>query len=162
MAKVGDIAPDFTLQGVSDGEISEYTLSDYTDDGAVVLTFYVFDFSPVCTPHTCDVSELDWLQFEEDVSLFGISPDGPYSHMKFQEEHPISYPLLCDTTQEVGEAYDVLNPEKDGFKRVHQRSLFLIGENREVQYRWVANDNWDEWSSSPLHELRTRLSEIRA
>lgn len=161
MVEVGDTAPEFALQGVEDGDISEYSLDSHTADGLVVLAFYVFDFSPVCTPQICDLNDVDLLQFTDDISLFGLSSDGPYAHMRFQEERSISFPLLCDTAQEVGEAYGVLNRQKDGFKRVHQRSLFLLDEDRRVQYRWVAEDNWDDWYIQPVADLKARIDDLR-
>jgi len=41
-AEVGDVAPDFTLPSVSEGDIS---LSQYRGDRHVVLSFHVFDFT---------------------------------------------------------------------------------------------------------------------
>jgi len=41
-ADIGDIAPDFTLPSVSEGDI---TLSGYKGQKNVVLSFHVFDFT---------------------------------------------------------------------------------------------------------------------
>ena len=41
-AQIGDIAPDFTLPSVSEGDIS---LSQYKGEKTVVLSFHVFDFT---------------------------------------------------------------------------------------------------------------------
>ena len=41
-AEIGDVAPDFTLPSVSDGDIS---LSSYKGQKNVVLSFHVFDFT---------------------------------------------------------------------------------------------------------------------
>ena len=41
-ADVGDVAPDFTLPSVNEGDI---TLSHYRGDKNVVLSFHVFDFT---------------------------------------------------------------------------------------------------------------------
>lgn len=41
-AEVGDIAPDFKLPSVSEGDIS---LSQYRGEKNVVLSFHVFDFT---------------------------------------------------------------------------------------------------------------------
>jgi peroxiredoxin len=41
-AEVGEIAPDFTLPSVSEGDIS---LSQYRGQKHVVLSFHVFDFT---------------------------------------------------------------------------------------------------------------------
>ena len=41
-AEIGDVAPDFTLPSVSEGDIS---LSQYRGQKNVVLSFHVFDFT---------------------------------------------------------------------------------------------------------------------
>ena len=41
-AQVGDVAPDFKLPSVSEGDI---TLSQYKGEKSVVLSFHVFDFT---------------------------------------------------------------------------------------------------------------------
>lgn len=129
MVDVGDTAPDFTLQGVDRWRIESFTLGDAIEDGGfAVLSFYVYDFSPVCTTQLCELDGMDLFELEEGVRLFGIAPDGPYAHKEFIDEHDISYPLLCDTAERVAEAYDVLHEEKDGFERVPKRSMFLVDD----------------------------------
>jgi len=41
-AEVGEVAPDFTLPSVSEGDI---TLSQYRGNKHVILSFHVFDFT---------------------------------------------------------------------------------------------------------------------
>ena len=41
-AQVGDVAPDFKLPSVSEGDI---TLSEFKGEKSVVLSFHVFDFT---------------------------------------------------------------------------------------------------------------------
>ena len=41
-AEVGDVAPDFTLPSVSEGDVS---LSQYKGEKSVVLSFHVLDFT---------------------------------------------------------------------------------------------------------------------
>lgn len=154
-------APTFELQGVSpEGEIRSYSLDELTENSALVLGAYVFDFSPVCINQMCDVSEMNWMTFQQNVNVVGISTDGPYSHQKFIEEKGISYPLLCDVTGEVMQSYDLTYPEKDGFKRLPKRSVLLIDSDQQIRYRWTAADNWDDWSSNPLEEIQQILEEM--
>jgi len=130
----GDTAPDFELRGFFEGETETYRLSDYTDAGDwVVLTFYAFDFNPVCTAGTCSLRDAEFLQFEEDLAILGVSGDGTYSHERFSEEHRMNYPLLSDTSKRVGEKYGVLLDNYEGMEEIHQRSLFLIDPDRTVR-----------------------------
>jgi len=81
MLSEGDHAPDFSLQGFYDGEIGTYDLSDYTGAGEwVLLSFYAFDFNPICTSGMCSLRDAEFLQFEENLSILGVSGDGPFSH----------------------------------------------------------------------------------
>jgi peroxiredoxin len=163
MVEVGDTAPDFTLQGVDDFRITSFALSEQLRQTEfVVLSFYVYDFLPVCTSQLCELSDLDIFEMLDDVTLWGIASDGPYAHKAFIDEQDIACPLLCDTAQRVAEAYDVLDEEKDGFDRVIERSMFLVDSDRRVQVRWVAADNWDEWSDEPIREIKTTVEELRA
>lgn len=163
MVAVGDEAPDFTLQGVDRFRITEFSLADQLRKHEfVILSFYVYDFSPVCTDQLCELTNLDVFDMVDDVTLWGIAPDGPYAHKKFIDEQDIEFPLLSDTAQRVAEAYDVLHEELDGFERVPKRSLFLIDDDQTVQVRWEAGDNWDEWSTKPFREILNRIESIRA
>lgn len=162
MVEVGETAPDFTLQGVDDFRIREFDLSErLRREDFVVLSFYVYDFSPVCTEQVCELENLDIFEMVDDITMWGIAPDGPYAHKQFIDEHGISFPLLCDTAQRVAEEYDVLYEEVDGFERVTRRSLFLVDGDREVRVRWVAQDNWDEWSNEPFREIKRTIDDIR-
>lgn len=134
MIEEGDTAPDFELRGVYDGETETYRLSDYTDAGEwVVLTFYSLDFSPICTAGNCALRDAEFLQFEDDLAILGVSGDGTYSHQQFAEQHSMNYPLLSDTSKRVGEKYGVLLDSFEGMEAVHQRSLFLIDPDRTVR-----------------------------
>ncbi|PGF13827.1 hypothetical protein CP556_22225 [Natrinema sp. CBA1119] len=75
MLELGETAPSFTLPGTDGETIDEYSLKEYTNEGAAVLAFYPFDFSPICTEELCDFRDVEWLTFTEGVNLFGISTD---------------------------------------------------------------------------------------
>jgi peroxiredoxin len=158
---IRELAPRFELQGVSrEGDIQSYSLEELVDDSALILSVYVYDFSPVCTTQMCDTSQLEWMTLRDDVTVVGLSGDSPYAHQRFADEYDISYPLLSDTDRSVCASYGVLQKEKDGMKAVPQRSLFLIGPDRRIRYRWVAADNWDNWTNEPLYRIKSRLEGI--
>lgn len=154
MIDVGDVAPDFTLPGWHEGEIKQFTLSDYTETGAVLLGVYVFDFSEVCSAQMCQVTDMNWYEYKNDLTIFGVSRDGPFSHKKFAEEEGIGYPLLCDTSGEMLGSYGLLMEEGEGFRQVPRRSVLLIDSDRTVRYKWVAEDNWQEsaFDFNPVQE----------
>ena len=131
----GTTAPDFGLSGTHRGETDTYRLSDLTDAGNwVVLTFYAFDFNPICTEGICSLRDIEYFQFEPDVELLGVSGDGVYSHQQFAEQHDIDFPLLADTDKRVAEQYDVVREDYEGMKHVHQRAIYLVDPDREIRF----------------------------
>ena len=158
MVDVGDTAPEFTLRGTDGQLLTQYRLADYTADGYVILSFYMNDFSPVCSEQVCDLDDIGLFQFEGDVSMFGISPDYVYSHREYSRRKGIGFPLLSDTQFEVSKAYGVYDPEMESGVR---RALFLIDSDRQVQFRWVADDNWAAWDHGTTEALKDALDQLR-
>jgi len=158
MVEAGDIAPNFRLRGTDGQMLSQYTLSEYTDEGFVILSFYMNDFSPVCSDQVCDLDDIDLFQFEEDVTMFGISPDYVYSHREYSRQKGITFPLLSDTRFEVSKQYGVYDEGVDSGVR---RALFLVDPDRVVRYRWVAEDNWAAWDHGTTEALKDALDGLR-
>ncbi len=124
MLKVGDEAPDFTLQTDS-GE--PYTLSAQRGH-RLLLVFYPGDNTPVCTRQLCDYR--DGIEAFEGlgVSVVGISKDGGESHRQFKEKHGLPFTLLSDPGLEVAGLYD--SKGMLGMKR----SVFLVDESGVIRY----------------------------
>ena len=162
MVGTGDIAPDFTLRGTNGETISEYTLSEYAGRGYVVLSFYMNDFSPVCSQQLCELDDIDLFQFEENVRILGISPDYVYSDREYSTQKGLTYPLLSDPQFQVAGAYGVHETGVEVSEPTTRRSLFLIDSDRRVQYKWVATDNWDDWNHETTAELKAHLDSLRA
>ncbi len=122
---VGDVAPDFTL----DGTTGTFTLSKARGH-AVVLAFYPGDNTPVCTAQLNSYSK-EIEQFRGvDALVVGLSPQSVSSHEDFSEKQGgFNFPLLADTDKAVGKLYGILGPL--GFYR---RSVFVIDPNGVVAY----------------------------
>lgn len=122
---VGDLAPDFSLDGTGD---RTYSLSDYAGQ-PVVLVFYPGDNTPVCTMQLNTYSS-DISQFEElGAQVLAISPQDVDSHESFSAVHGFSFPLLADTEKSVGRAYGILGPV--GF---YKRSVFVVDREGIIRY----------------------------
>lgn len=138
--EIGATAPDFELPGTGGEEIAQYRLSEFTDDGMVLLTFYPFDFSPVCTDQLCSLRDAEWLTVDESVDVVGISVDSAYSHRRFIREHDLMFPLLTDRLADVAAAYDLEYEEWEQHPSVCQRALVAVDDDREVRYTWQTDD----------------------
>jgi hypothetical protein len=53
----------------------------------------------------------------------------------------------------------MIEATEDG-ERAAKRGIVLLDADRTVQYRWEAEDNWDEWKIEPLSEVNEILSEL--
>lgn len=157
MVQKGDTVPDFTLPGTEGEEINTYQLEKYTETGAVVLVFYPFDFSPVCTAELCSIRDAEWLSFTDSVDVFGVSQDSCYAHKRFIQENNLNFPLLSDTrgtlTDEFGIAYDTWEEHKG----VPKRALITIDDSQTVRYVWQTEDAYGQPSFDELHETVSSL-----
>lgn len=106
---LGAPAPDFILPG-AEGELIR--LSDYQDRAHVVLVFYPFDFSPICSVQLPGLQAQAQRFAALDAVVLGISTDSPHSHRAFAAELGLEFPLLSDFFGKmVSETYGVLRPE---------------------------------------------------
>ncbi|MDY6819285.1 MAG: redoxin domain-containing protein [Halobacteriales archaeon] len=164
MIETGSPAPDFELPGTDarteESGITRYRLSDYLDDGPVILTFYLFDFNPKCTNHMCSLRDLEWFNFLENTTIFAISTDRVFSHQAFAEDQQLDFTLLSDSDGSVSEAYDVLYDEFNHHKRVAKRSVFVIDESGTIQYAWATDDPEEMPDWSAVHEAVQPLATI--
>ena len=142
MVSESDTAPDFTApMRTPDGDITEFSLSSATDDGAEVLAFFPGAFTSVCTGEMRTFRDrLDNLT-DAGASLYGVSIDSPFSLGEFAEQNELTFPLISDTNKEVIDAYDVVMDFADlGVTGVAKRSVFVVDESGTITYAWVSDD----------------------
>lgn len=160
MLAVGETAPGFELQGTDAGDRETFRLSKYAAaDQWVFLTFYTFDFNPICTEGMCALRDAEFFSLYDDMALLGVSGDGIHSHEKFATEHRIDYPLLSDTGKDVAESYGVLQAEYEGMRRVHQRAVFVIDDSQTI--RLAETVEADSPDDVDLDGLNDELRDIR-
>ena len=139
---VGSVAPDFTLPA-DDG--STVRLSDLRGR-RVVLYFYPKDDTPGCTTQACGFRDNYVEISEKDAVVFGISPDGVHSHVKFRTKFDLPFRLLADEDHKVAELYGVWG-EKSMYGKKYLgiiRSHFVVdaeGKIADVQYGVSAEDS---------------------
>ena len=112
--EAGDIAPDFTL---NDQDNNPVTLSSFRGKKSVVLAFYPFDWSPVCTNENCALTQ-DLPQFAgKETELFGVSCDSRFSHKAWREKLGLKHSLLSDQKREVSRKYGLYLEDLNCSKR---------------------------------------------
>ena len=127
--EVGSPAPDFTLKN-QDGQ--EVSLSDFRGDKAVLLVFFPFAFSGICTGELCSVRD-DLSSFQnDDVQVLGISCDTTWSLKVFAQQEGYEFPLLSDFWPHgaTAESYGVFSSDL-GFAF---RGTFLIDKDGVVRF----------------------------
>lgn len=151
--KVGDAAPDFSLQG-SDGKT--YKLSSFKGKQAVVLAWFPKAFTQGCTIECKSLAENGHLIRKFDVTYFMASVDavdGAQGNKAFAEAHKADFPLLSDPTKETATAYGVLTPR--GFAN---RWTFYIGKDGRIQA--IDKDVASRLATS-AQDMASKLAELK-
>ncbi|MBI4415684.1 MAG: peroxiredoxin [Euryarchaeota archaeon] len=134
---MGEKAPDFMLPNDKNEDV---ILSKELGQGPIVLSWYVLDFTRVCTGQACGFrDEVHALQ-ALGAKVFGISTDAPASHRVFKEMNQLNYALLSDWGGHVSERYGVLYERFGKLLRVSKRAIFVLDKDGVVRYRWVTED----------------------
>jgi peroxiredoxin Q/BCP len=100
-----------------------------------LIYFYPRDLTPGCTTEACALRD-EYEQFAKlNTLVFGISPDGEKSHLKFIDKHRLPFSLLVDEDHAIAEAFGVWGEKKfmgRTFDGVHRMS-FLIAIDGKIE-----------------------------
>ena len=127
---VGQAAPGFTLKDQRGASVS---LSDYRGVKNVVVVFYPFAFSGICTGELCEIRD-NLGDFEsDDVQVLAISCDHMSTQRSWSDVEGYFFPMLSDYWPHgaTAQAYGVFE-QSGGFST---RGTFLI--DREGIVRWT-------------------------
>jgi mycoredoxin-dependent peroxiredoxin len=130
--EVGSVAPDFTL---NDYNKQPVTLSSFRGDKNVLLVFYPFAFSGICTGELCQLRDEFASYSDENVQVLGVSVDTPFSLKAWAAQEGYQFPLLSDFWPhgKVATEYGVFN-EAAGLA---VRGTFLIDTEGVVRFAEV-------------------------
>ena len=155
LLRVGDKAPDLTVQGVLHGETADYSLSAYKGKW-LVLFFYPADFTFICPTEVTGFSKMAKEFAAESAEILGVSVDSLDSHRSWAEElGGIDYPLLSDEEKKLSRAYGGLD-EKEG---VSLRATFIINPAGEVSYVVISHVNVGRSVEETLRVLKALRTE---
>ena len=129
---IGSMAPDFELVNQHGQKIS---LSSYQGKKNVVVIFYPFAFSGICTGELCALRD-DLAAFQnEKVELISISCDPMYANKVFAEQEGYKFQVLSDFWPHGGiaKAYGVFDENRG----CATRGSFIIGTDGKIKWMVV-------------------------
>lgn len=99
--KIGELAPDFTLEDQNGKKIS---LKDFRGKNVVVY-FYPRAMTPGCTVQACSLRDSQSKLKGQNIVVLGISADPVKKLKQFEEKDKLNFELLSDVDHKVCEAY---------------------------------------------------------
>jgi len=130
--QVGSEAPDFTLRNQNNEEV---TLSEFRGRQNVLVVFYPFAFSGICTGELCAVRD-DIGSFQNsEVQVLAVSVDHPFTLKAWSEAQSYDFPLLADFWPHggVAKAYGVFEESRG----MAVRGTFLVDKSGVVRFAEV-------------------------
>jgi len=126
---VGEHAPDFTLK---DQNGQDVVLSAFRAHKNVVVVFYPFAFSGICTGELCEIRDDLGAFVAEDVQVLAVSCDHMFSLRAWADKEGYFFPLLSDYWPHgaVAQAFGVFNDRAGAAVR----GTFLV--DRDGVVRW--------------------------
>ncbi len=150
--KVGEKAPEFTLNAVSGGVVS---LSDYRGKQNVVISFVPAAWTPVCSDQWPGYNIAQDLFKKNNAVLLGISVDNiPTLYAWTQQMGTLWFPVLSDFWPHgsVAKKFGVLRSNGTS-----ERAIFIIDKKGIIRYIDVHNIN----KRPPMEEIIKELEKIR-
>jgi peroxiredoxin len=125
---VGDAAPDFELVN----QFGEPVRLSGLRGRNVVLVFFPFAFSGICTGELCEIRDNLALFEDADAAVLGISVDSKFAQRAYAEKEGYAFDLLADFWPHgaVAEQYGVFDPESGMAKR----GTFIIDAGGVLRY----------------------------
>jgi peroxiredoxin len=130
--EAGTEAPDFTLKDQNNQDV---TLSSFRGERNVLLVFYPFAFSGICTGELCAVRD-DIGSFQnDDVQVLAVSVDHVFALKAWANAEGYTFPLLSDFWPHgaVAKSYGVFQEDRG----MAVRGTFLIDKSGVVRFAEV-------------------------
>ena len=132
LLKVGTPAPAFSL---SDHLGNTLSLADFKGQ-RVLIYFYPKADTPGCTIETkgfCAKRN----DLEEGLAILGVSFDTPDENKAFAEKYDVNFPLLCDTTRDMGMAYGAATNADAEYP---ERITYILDREGVIEYAEKVTD----------------------
>lgn len=132
---IGQKAPDFTLYSSDKREVS---LSSFEGKN-VILLFFPFAFSSVCTAELCEMRDNLSLYNHLNAEVVAISVDSIYTLKKFKDDENLTFTLLSDFNKEVSRLYESIYEHFPSFnlQGVSKRAAFVVDKEGNLRFAQV-------------------------
>ena len=126
--QVGESAPDFELPN----QFGEPVHLESLRGRPVVVVFFPFAFSGICTGELCEIRDNLAVFEHADAEVLAVSVDSKFSLRAYAEQEGYSFSLLADFWPHgaVAEKYGVFDAETG----MAQRGTFIIDAGGTVRY----------------------------
>ncbi len=151
---IGAVGPDFNLPGV---EGQSYALESFKDN-TILIVIFTCNHCPYAQAYEDRLIDIQEDYSEKKVALVAINanetmhyPEDNFSNMVLRaKEKRFNFPYLRDDAQTVADAYGAhYTPE-----------IFLLDDQRRLQYTGRIDDNWQDASGARSHDLRYAIDAV--
>ena len=152
---IGATAPDFTLKDQYGQDVS---LAGFRGDKAVVVVFFPFAFSGICTGELCEIRDDLGAFANDDVQVLAVSCDHMFTQRAYADAQGYFFPVLSDFWPhgQVAQDYGVF-VQDGGFAT---RGTFLIDPDGVVRWSLV-NGPGDKRDFGGYHAALKELVQSR-
>lgn len=134
---IGDQAPDIEL---IESMESTWKLSEHLGGKNILLLFFPFAYSSVCSEELCTMRD-GFHEFQGlDADIVAASVDHPFVLAKFKEDLGLQFPLLSDFNKKACQAFTACHSELGPLHGVAKRSAFVIDNSGKIRYVWISED----------------------
>ena len=131
--RIGDIAPDFTVE-TTEGTVQFH---QWLGDSWGVLFSHPADYTPVCTTELGTLAKLKGEFAKRNVKVLAVSVDPIEAHHGWIKDinetqcTVVNFPIIADADRKVATLYDMIHPNADDKATV--RSVFIVGPDKKVK-----------------------------
>lgn len=169
---IGEKAPDFTLLNQNNKTV---TLSNYIDDGPVIITWYRGGWCPYCNITLKHLTNnIDKFK-SHDARLIALTPELPDSSISTAEKHSLNFDVVSDTNNLIAKKYGIVFKLIDGVAKRYENSFglseyngnennelplaatYVINREGEIVYSFLDADYKKRASISEILEILKKL-----
>lgn len=122
------MAPDFELE---DQNGKKVRLNQYKGKKNVLLAFFPFAFSPVCTNELGELKEKEETIVKLDTQILAASVDSTWTQKAFAKQLGVKFSVLSDFGKKAAALYGSLYEDK-GFAK---RTVFVVDKQGRIAYK---------------------------